>query len=294
MSDFKYRDIFWKNNTAAHMLSIKFLECIEDCFLTQTLDVPTRKEALLDMLLTDQENLLCNVLASDSLGCSNHYVVECEMLLSMMKVSTKTKALDFRGANFSSLRAQLAEIPWKASMEHKGISECWDFFKNTLLEVQKPFIPFIGQIYLAGDQLCGKRPGGPGRQQAQYESTVCCSGKESQQDGGLHQQGHHQQRQRRHYPTLLRTCQATPGILCSVLVLLSKKNVDRLERVQRRDTKMINGLGSLRKAESIWFVQLGEKKAQGRAYYYVTVFKGWLQRRWRLPFYKESHGKDEG
>lgn len=24
----------------------------------------------------------------------------------------------------------------------------------------------------------------------------------------------------------------------------------------------------------------------------VPVFKGWLQRRWRLPVHKESHGKD--
>jgi len=28
--------------------------------------------------------------------------------------------------------------------------------------------------------------------------------------------------------------------------------------------------------------------------HHVPVFKGWLQRRWRLPFYKESRGKDGG
>ncbi|PKU46993.1 rna-directed dna polymerase from mobile element jockey-like [Limosa lapponica baueri] len=38
-----------------------------------------------------------------------------------------------------------------------------------------------------------------------------------------HQQGHHQQRQRSHYPTLLSTCQATPGMLCSVLVTAMQK-----------------------------------------------------------------------
>lgn len=33
----------------------------------------------------------------------------------------------------------------KAFMEHKGASECWEFFKNTLLEAQKPFMPFKGE-----------------------------------------------------------------------------------------------------------------------------------------------------
>ena len=75
------------------------------------LDVPTRNEALLDLLLTNQENLLCNALLSDSLGCSDHNIVEFGILLSTLKGSTEKKALDFRRANFSSLRAQLGGIP---------------------------------------------------------------------------------------------------------------------------------------------------------------------------------------
>lgn len=34
MGDFDYPDICWKNNRAAQMSSISFLERIEDCFLT--------------------------------------------------------------------------------------------------------------------------------------------------------------------------------------------------------------------------------------------------------------------
>lgn len=40
-------------------------------------------------------------------------------------------------------------------------------------------------------------------------------------------------------------CQATPGILCSVLVSDIHNNVGSLERVQRRDVKVIKGLRSL-------------------------------------------------
>jgi len=58
MGDFNYPDTCWKNSTAAHMSSIKLLEYIKDCFLIQMSDVPTKNEALLDLLLTNQENLL--------------------------------------------------------------------------------------------------------------------------------------------------------------------------------------------------------------------------------------------
>ncbi|PKU40160.1 rna-directed dna polymerase from mobile element jockey- hypothetical protein [Limosa lapponica baueri] len=40
IGDFNYPDICWKNNTAAHMSSVEFLESVEDCFLIQILDTP--------------------------------------------------------------------------------------------------------------------------------------------------------------------------------------------------------------------------------------------------------------
>jgi len=106
MGDFNYPDFYWMNNAAAHMSSIKFLECLEDGVLIKMLDVPIMKETLLDLLLTKQENLLCNILVSGNLGCRDHNIEEFWILLSTLKVSTKTKVLDFRRANFSSLRAQ--------------------------------------------------------------------------------------------------------------------------------------------------------------------------------------------
>jgi len=109
------------------------------------LDAPIRNEELLDLLLTNQDNLLCNISVSDSLGCSGHNFVEFAILLSTLKVSTTTQVLDFRRANFSSFRAHLGGILWEAFMEDKGASECWDFFKNALLEAQKHFIPFKGK-----------------------------------------------------------------------------------------------------------------------------------------------------
>ena len=59
--DFGYSDVCWENSTAVYKLAIRFLECIEDSVLLQMLDMLTRNSALLDLLLTNQDDLLDNV-----------------------------------------------------------------------------------------------------------------------------------------------------------------------------------------------------------------------------------------
>lgn len=46
-------------------------------------------------------------------------------------------------------------------------------------------------------------------------------------------------------PLLLSACQATPGVLCPVLVPTTETDMDRLERVQRKAMKTIKGLENL-------------------------------------------------
>lgn len=54
--------------------------------------------------------------------------------MSTLKTSRRIKALDFKRPDFNMLRAQLQGIPQEASMEGKGGKECWELFKNNLLE----------------------------------------------------------------------------------------------------------------------------------------------------------------
>lgn len=63
---------------------------------------------------------LCNISLSDSLCCSDHNIVEFGIFLSMLKVSSKTKGLDFRRADFSVLRASWEGSPGKLSWRIKA------------------------------------------------------------------------------------------------------------------------------------------------------------------------------
>lgn len=49
-----------------------FQVCIEDDFLTPVIKQPTRGDALLDLILTNKEELIGGVKVGGSLGCGDH------------------------------------------------------------------------------------------------------------------------------------------------------------------------------------------------------------------------------
>jgi len=51
------------------------LECIEDKFLSQVIDSPTRGDAILDLMVTNTSELISDVKIGGSLGCSDHKLV---------------------------------------------------------------------------------------------------------------------------------------------------------------------------------------------------------------------------
>ncbi|KAK4832995.1 hypothetical protein QYF61_027019, partial [Mycteria americana] len=55
--DFNLPDVCWKNNAAERKQSRRFLECMEDNFLTQLVSESTREGIPLDLLFANREGL---------------------------------------------------------------------------------------------------------------------------------------------------------------------------------------------------------------------------------------------
>ena len=80
--------------------SRRFLESVEDNFLVQVIDEPTRGEALLDLVLTNAEESIKGVKIGGSLGCSDHALVEFVILKNAGLGKSRARTLCFRRANF--------------------------------------------------------------------------------------------------------------------------------------------------------------------------------------------------
>ncbi|CAM4557941.1 unnamed protein product [Lepidochelys kempii] len=141
MGDFNFPDICWESNTAVHRQSRKFLESVGDNFLAQVLEEPTRGGAFLDLLLTNRVELVGEAKVDGNLGGSDHGLVEFRILTQGRKVSSRIRTLDFRKADFDSLRERMARIPWGTNLKGKGVQESWLYFKESLLRLQGQTIP---------------------------------------------------------------------------------------------------------------------------------------------------------
>ena len=70
-----------------------FLESVQDNFLVQVINEPTRGEALLDLVLSNEEESIREVKIGGSLGCSNHALVEFVMLKNAGPAKSRAKDL---------------------------------------------------------------------------------------------------------------------------------------------------------------------------------------------------------
>ena len=75
VGDFNLPDVCWKYNTAERKQSRRFLECVEDNFLTQLVSEPTREGALLDLLFVNREGLVGDVMVGGCLEHTDHKIV---------------------------------------------------------------------------------------------------------------------------------------------------------------------------------------------------------------------------
>jgi len=76
VGDLNVPDTCWKYNAAERKQSRRSLECVEDNFLMQLVSEPTRRGASLDLLFTDGEGLVGDVVVGGCLGLSHHEMIE--------------------------------------------------------------------------------------------------------------------------------------------------------------------------------------------------------------------------
>ena len=112
VGDFNHLDICWKDHTASCKRSRRLMESIDDNFLVQVVDRPTRGEALLDLVLTNTEEIIKDIKIGSSLGCSNCAVVQSVISRSAYLAKSGVRTLNFRIASFRLLRELLDGILW--------------------------------------------------------------------------------------------------------------------------------------------------------------------------------------
>ena len=82
---------------------------------------PTREGTLLDLLLTNREGLVGDVMVGGHLGHTNHEMIEFLILREVRRRVSRTATLDFWRADFGLFRSLVDKVPWEAVLKGKGV-----------------------------------------------------------------------------------------------------------------------------------------------------------------------------
>lgn len=150
LGDFNLPCISWPENSVITNFSKHTTECartllsfMSQNFLSQYIDIPTRKNNVLDLFLTNSANLVLHV-ESEETKMSDHKLINIKTQYNLnssvntQKQSTDKhsfRALNLHKADYASIREHLKNVPWDDLRESCSAEEFSELFKLTVLQV---------------------------------------------------------------------------------------------------------------------------------------------------------------
>jgi len=143
MGDFNYPGIDWSSSTtlpSAGLGTVDFLHTVESCFFTQHVSAPTREEAILDLVLSNDPDLVSDMNVLHPLGTSDHNMIVFSIHLNY-EVSHDNKVLrDYKKGDYDQIRSSLADIDWDSFMSGT-VNDSWLRFRDLLHRLIEEHVP---------------------------------------------------------------------------------------------------------------------------------------------------------
>ncbi|CAG2196936.1 unnamed protein product [Mytilus edulis] len=151
MGDFNYPEINWETwNTKGdrpNSTENKFLEALQDNFLYQHTTKPTRWRGAdtphtLDLLITNEEEMISNLEYMSPLGKSDHCVLSFDFNCYVnIKRAPKIANL-YNHGNYKDFIQELNKIDWHNKLNaENSIDKNWNYFLTILKELESRFVP---------------------------------------------------------------------------------------------------------------------------------------------------------
>lgn len=169
MGDINLRHIIWDvdeedgtvigycSNTDPKIFENRFLECLRDCLFFQHITEPTRQRGsdtptTLDLLMTNEENLIKNLQYQSPLGKSDHSVLVFEIVCEEELPPPVIKSM-FNKGDYEKFNKLMAEVNWEEELgKMEGdVEGQWKLFKSKYAEAEKVCVP-TKKIFINGQE----------------------------------------------------------------------------------------------------------------------------------------------
>jgi len=153
IGDFNYRTINWETMSSSasgnqHKIDTRFIDCIQDSYLVQHIDEPTRwrgadQPSLIDLVITNEENMISNLEYHAPLGRSDHAVITMKLncyVESNIEMVTRKK---YHLADYNSMRENLKTENWDELLSGKTAEEIVDTLQKVYDKNEQLYVPTV-------------------------------------------------------------------------------------------------------------------------------------------------------
>ena len=141
MGDFNFPELDWGNIENIDMLH-PFVDCINNNFLFQLVDKPTRGKNCLDLILCSEENMVQNLLVEEPFETSDHQVIRFELLSRKLKSNKNIPIFDYFRADYNAVREHAKSLQWLKRLKSFDLepNENWLVVKNNVLDLRDKYV----------------------------------------------------------------------------------------------------------------------------------------------------------
>ena len=144
MGDFNYCFKTWPSDSITDSLSEEarqFTDCLDDNFFVQYVTSPTRKNAILDLIITDEPDMIDEISDLGALENSDH-----NALLWNVRVRTETAVktrcvLDYPKADIAGMKLELKGTDWQELFGTLSTEDRWSAFKHKIQDIEARYVP---------------------------------------------------------------------------------------------------------------------------------------------------------
>ena len=149
VGDFNFKEINWKTNMSTvseNHISTKFFECCRDSYFYQHVLEPTRERianepSTLDLIFTNEENMLSNLQYLPGLGKSDHCILSFDFNCYIEKEAVSFKKFNFFKGDYKAVDEGLLSIDWAQVLGGLDLSDSWDFLVDKIIQLIELYVP---------------------------------------------------------------------------------------------------------------------------------------------------------
>jgi len=140
MGDFNYPDINWEDLSASSVSGQMFVDTLEDHFLVQHVKNNTRKDSLLDLVITNEPDMVDIVNVLGSFATSDHNLLHWTLNVKTSRFASQRMVLDYAKADYTTIKSELSKICWSEVLQGDA-EQMWSTFRDLLLKLLNTHVP---------------------------------------------------------------------------------------------------------------------------------------------------------